>query len=311
MTNDIAPLTNSNGIQSVPGAACEGGVQFVSMAIAMLLMVSAALKTYLPQETATLATAYRIPIWLTAAVVQVELLVAVLLLFRFRLQTTLRGTVVLFIGFAIFSAYRVLAGAESCGCFGPVKIPPLATTALDIIVVLAAWVASYRTQDGQFNFSRAVRAMGVFGSLGALAAASFIWFIPSDASDNAIGESGGLVILEPETWIGEKPPIGMHLTPAVNLSAGTWIIVLYHHDCPDCQDALPKYERLAAATQADGTRIVLVEVPPFAEASMDFNAAIHARLPEEIEWFVQAPVEIQIIDGVVTAVSLDLPAISR
>ena len=114
----------------------------VAILVAMLLLASALLKTYSPTEVATLATAYQIPIWLTAAVIQLELIMAIVLLAGVWPRPALHAVTALFLLFSLFSGYRAWLGAESCGCFGPVKVPPLVTTILDILVAAAAAFAS-------------------------------------------------------------------------------------------------------------------------------------------------------------------------
>jgi thiol-disulfide isomerase/thioredoxin len=49
--------------------------------------------------------------------------------------------------------------------------------------------------------------------------------------------------------------------------------MLYHYDCPDCQTAVPKLERMVRDLQGneDFLRIVLIEVPPY--GTEDFSPA--------------------------------------
>jgi len=47
-------------------------------------------------------------------------------------------------------------------------------------------------------------------------------------------------VLEPETWVGKKLPILQHIDIGEKLSRGNWLILLYHHDCPDCAKAIAK-----------------------------------------------------------------------
>jgi hypothetical protein len=102
------------------------------------------------------------------------------------------------------------------------------------------------------------------------------------------------------------------LAPKINVGEGRWILLLYHHDCPHCQEALPQYERLAANQSVVGSdqRVALVETPPFESATPHIEGIFHARLTDAHEWFVQTPVEIQVENGIVVSASLDLPAVS-
>jgi hypothetical protein len=116
-----------------------------------------------------------------------------------------------------------------------------------------------------------------------------------------VEELDGLVILEPEEWIGQELPISKYLEPTIETSRGQWVLLLYHHDCPDCQVALPRYIELAASQQRQGDKVqvLLIEVPPLG-STVDHSPAIDAHLATSNEWFVQAPVEVRVTDGLVT-----------
>ena len=108
--------------------------------------------------------------------------------------------------------------------------------------------------------------------------------------------AAGLVVLEPETWLGKTFPLAPHLEPTVDISTGNWVVLLFHHDFPDCQKALPIYDAIAAS-QGNATRVLLIEVPPFGEEPMRASAAALARLSSDAEWFVQTPTEIRVEGG--------------
>jgi hypothetical protein len=120
------------------------------------------------------------------------------------------------------------------------------------------------------------------------------------------------VILEPEAWGGNYFPLSGHISPPIDLSSGAWVVLLYHHDCSECQDALPMYEELAATQSSAGNplRILLLEIPPYGRQVIAAGASIHARLSNDREWFVEAPVEIQIAGGKVVSASRELPSLA-
>ena len=115
-------------------------------------------------------------------------------------------------------------------------------------------------------------------------------------SARGLTTSGNLVILEPEKWIGQKLPIA-EFTDA-DLSNGEWTVVLHRHDCPACQEAIPHFEQLALM----GRRVALIEIPPYGYSPSGGSACFCCRLKDDQEWFVETPVEIQLLDGVVQAV---------
>lgn len=46
-------------------------------------------------------------------------------------------------------------------------------------------------------------------------------------------------VLEPETWVGKELPILDNIDIGERLKKGAWLILFYHHDCPDCARAIP------------------------------------------------------------------------
>lgn len=287
----------------------------VRLGIACLLLGAAAMKAWSPSEAAVLATVYEIPPWVSLLVIQLEILLAVVLLFGFSLRRSLQVTAWIFGMFACFALYRALASYESCGCFGSLKVHPWITFCMDLAVVYLAARSAKQitpgvkpgTEGRQLGLACVLYLLSAF-PLTALA----IKQLPVSGAVGSTEQVGSLVILEPEAWVGKKTPISDELGSSIELSRGEWVVVLYHHDCPDCQAALPKYEKLAAIESQipDGKQVLLIEVPPYGDVPHRPSKAKHARLPDDREWFVQAPVEIQIEDGSVTGSSLDLPSIS-
>ena len=151
-------------------------------------------------------------------------------------------------------------------------------------------------------------AGGLYAVTGLLAAAEMIASVPASHDTAALSDADGLIVLEPETCIGKPFPLTSHLSPEVLIQEGRWTILIHHHDCPHCQEAVPQYERLAA--MGNDRRIVLVETPPYGELASTVGGTQQTRLSDDREWFVQTPVEIQVDDGVVVSASLDLPAIA-
>ena len=298
--------------ESVPVSAATPqeprSVFLVRLLLASLLLLTAALKVLSPAESATMAVAYSIPPLLTAIVVQAELALAALLLFGCWPKRTLLATAVMFALFGVFSIYRGWAGFESCGCFGSFQVNPWITAVLDgTMLLVAAWGAWKSPAEHRHELKRFYHAGSVYALAGLLAAVGMIASAPSSLGD-AFSDADGLIVLEPETWIGKPFPLAAHLSPEIPLHEGRWTILIHHHDCPHCQEAVPQYERLAA--MGNDRRIVLVETPPYGELASTVGGTQQTRLSDDREWFVQTPVEIQVDDGVVVSASLDLPAIA-
>ncbi len=218
------------------------------------------------------------------------------------------AALVLFTIFAVYSLSLALGGAASCGCFGPVKVHPWWTFLVDVAVVIGLLLSVWH-HHREAREPEAARTLSAWFSQPALTAvilgASGISIVLlaryADSrvatADDLLSTAGGLVVLEPEAWIGKPLPIAESID--LDLTQGPWTLLLHRHDCPDCQEAVPRYEQRALREQ-----VALVEVPPFGESHVSARGpAQRGRLTDEREWFVQTPVEIQLRDGLVTAVN--------
>jgi thiol-disulfide isomerase/thioredoxin len=99
-------------------------------------------------------------------------------------------------------------------------------------------------------------------------------------------------VLEPETWVGKELPILEQIDIAEALKRGAWLLLFYHHDCPDCRQAIPQYGQMARdlAGNEDFLRIALIEVPPYGPRSLHVSTAcVSGRLAATKEWFITTP----------------------
>ena len=114
--------------------------------------------------------------------------------------------------------------------------------------------------------------------------------------------SSSYELLEPSNWIGKELPILEHVDIAETLKKGTWLVLFYHYDCPDCDTAIPKYEQIACdmAGNEDFLRIALIAVPPYGRCPVSGNSPCAlGRLTESKKWFVTTPAVTLLTDGLV------------
>lgn len=270
-----------------------------------LLVTAAFLKFYSPREMATLQVAYELSPTLVTLGIQFELALGVALLTGVWPQYIRPLALVSFLGFAGFSLYRWWGGHESCGCFGSLLIPPWITFGVDAVIfasLLRRWPGGGPRLPVRWAFALygLMAAPMLFASVNALS-------LSKSSEVDEVFADGGTIILEPETWVGKPFPLGAHIEPATDFSQGDWTLLFFHHDCPDCQATVPRYDQLAADDPQK--QVFLIEVPPFGATAVHLSAAKFGRLTSDKDWFIQAPVEVQIRNGLVHHTSLDLPAI--
>jgi len=212
--------------------------------------------------------------------------------------------------FCCITLYKGLTGAASCGCFGNVHVNPWITLfAIDLpAVVLLALFRPKMEMQRVLHIPHWLEplpnpiTLGVVFVLGlsAIAVSSPLLILNEPAMATTEYE-----VLEPETWIGKELPILEHIDIGNQLKTGNWLVVLYHHDCPACAEAIPKIEQMVRDLKGNKgfLQFALVEVPPYAQAnstpiSQD-SYCILGKLDAGKEWFVTTPVSVCIQGGIV------------
>ena len=271
-----------------------------------LLLVCAAILKSVQLITEPAATLIAGP-WLLPLQIGVELGVGLLALAGIYWRQLRWLALLLFSFFAAYSLYLAVGGVASCGCFGPIKVHPWWTFALDIAVVFGLLFSVRREREGNvdansdvprlvsYSAGRRTVIASVLG-VSAISTALLGWYADRQtAVDGLLTMVSDLVVLEPERWIGKPLPIAQFID--LDLSSGQWIVLIHRHDCPACQEEVPRYEQLGSL----GQRVALVEVPPYGASEAHVSSCQLGRLTADREWFVQTPVEIQLVDGLVTA----------
>jgi hypothetical protein len=278
--------------------------------VAMALFVSGGLKAY---ELATGPT-------FEGGLFSSRLLLSVLVDFEFFLAIWLAsglygaGATVIalatFATFSIVSFVRILSSAESCGCFGPVKVHPAYSFALDVVLVIALCRSRIATE---VHSRRAFRirlsvAGGIFVCLAAPVTAAILNFRhDSFTSDGRIHPSG-FAILEPKKWLGRSLPVLPYLDIEADLSRGDWVVVFHRHDCSKCAALMANWIRFAEQAKRRGNvpRVALVEVPPFADPVQlhvrPQPALSSGKLSDGVDWFIQTPTVIRVSGGTVVSI---------
>jgi thiol-disulfide isomerase/thioredoxin len=215
--------------------------------------------------------------------------------------------------FSLFSAvtlYKGLSGAESCGCFGTVDVNPWLTLfVIDIpsviaLVVFRPVLSLKRKAESirvlAHEFFTPIPSIPRFATTTCLTLLILGITTPILAFNKPAKITTSYEVLEPETWVGKELPILDHIDIGKQLRKGNWLILLYHHDCPDCAVAIPKYEKMARdfAGNTDFLRIALIEVPPYGQGQVNVNSpCFPGRLAAVKDWFVTTPAVVLLKDG--------------
>ncbi len=252
--------------------------------------------------------------------VEFELALAIWLLSGLFRKAAWLVSLLCFSAFSVITLYKALTGAESCGCFGSVHVNPWITLfAIDLPAVLSLSIfrpglsfppilSFLRKQESMKNLVKEFLAPLPSAPRFAMTAFLTIAILGISAPILAFNEPPQITsryeVLEPETWVGQKLPILEHIDIAESLKTGTWLVLFYHYDCPDCATAIPKYEQIARnlAGNEDFLRIALIAVPPYGQGPVSENSPCTlGRLAETKEWFVTTPAVALLTDGKVTS----------
>lgn len=304
------------------GGSAVRGYDFLRIVLGLLLLAVAALKGHQLATEPVFESGLFTSRWFLIGLVEFELFLGLWLLAGLFPRKTWAVALACFAVFGGVSLSRGLAGDASCGCFGNVEVSPWWTFLLDALIVAAmcrfrpARTALAGAAPSEANMH------GVATRLTAFVAAALLVGIPSAlamaryapaslAADGSITGQGDSIVLEPEKWTGKRFPLLPHIDIGNRLSRGQWTVLLYHDDCPKCQEVIARYDRLlqgqGQGLATRGERVALVEIPPYAVdpmVSVDSHSSFVAgRLSDRKQWFVMAPVEIVLEQGLVRSVS--------
>ncbi|MFC1780853.1 MauE/DoxX family redox-associated membrane protein [Planctomycetota bacterium] len=261
--------------------------------------------------------------WFLILTVEFELALSIWLLSGLFKKAAWLTSLACFGLFSMITLYKAVTGYASCGCFGSVHVNPWITLfAIDLPAVLAlsifrpGKVLTSRILVRLRLRRRPVKALisefiNPLPSLPRFAVTVFLGATilgvttPILALNEPATVTTSYEVLEPSQWIGKELPILEHIDITDTLKKGTWLVLLYHYDCPDCGTVIPKYEQMARdlAGNEDFLRIALIAIPPYGPGPVSENSPCKlGRLNETKEWFVTTPAVALLKDGQVTFV---------
>jgi hypothetical protein len=215
--------------------------------------------------------------------------------------------------FIVVTLQKGIIGAESCGCFGRVKVNPWITlSVIDIPFFLGLVI--FRPKGlkllpppwplAKHFFGVAIPTFIVIGVIIPV----LIFNKPPDKTDK-------YEVVKPKEWI-RKEPLGKnrvseewsmlkHIDIADSLRSNIAIVVLYNTGCDTCHDAIPLYDKMGRdmASNRDSIRFAFIEIPPYASeqdnlVSVD-TPCLRGRLDSSKNWYIQTPLVVVIRDGLV------------
>jgi uncharacterized membrane protein YphA (DoxX/SURF4 family) len=288
-------LEETRGATEPPKRQLGTGYLWLTRGIACLLIFAAGTKTWQLATSPSLGEGLLHARWFNIFVVEFELAFAIWLLFGMLPRVTYWATVGLFTNFAVVSLYKGLSGEVSCGCFGAVQVNPWLTTTLDVVIVVAllcCWKSAELATEA-LQIKKVILATVLWSIVASISLHAFYSVKIDDLSalgTEFIGADGRkTILLEPEKWSNGEFPILQYIEPKevrALLKTGDWMVVLYRHDCSQCEKTISELKSKGAS------KVVCVEVPPYGESGKVPAGFVCAKLKDTLLWFVETPVVI-------------------
>ena len=286
------------------------GARVVLPGLGLILLIAAGLKAHQLATEPVPGEGLLSIRWFQIVWVEAEILLGLWLVSGLARRAAWATALVCFLVFAGVTFPKALAGADSCGCFGAVKVNPWYTLVLDVGAVgaLAAFRPNLknRLQPPPLVRLQPVAAVLIRLAAGAAAAIPILRYEPAMLSlEGTVVGGGRPVLLEPKEWVGKPCPLLAHIDIGSRLAKGQWIVVLYHHDCPHCQERIPQFEQEARerAERMNIAKTAMVELPPYAPPGRSLLPAgtpcVPGRASDERDWFVATPTLLALIEGTV------------
>lgn len=287
----------------------DGGSLILPRLIAALLYIAAALKLlqYLQDGAAHYPQLHLLEILF-------EVVLASALVSGFARWWVIRFTGLVFCGFLTYTIYRALSGHHSCGCFGSVRVNPWITSLLDLSIVFLI-AGRVRTQHAQRSGLENAGAFAVVLTAAVLITAAFIYYFrPAHlAPDGKLTGGRGPIICNPPSWYGEKLPLMRFIHRLTPIRTGRWLLVLYYHQCPDCQAEIRLIEKHLLRRVHRHRRlphVALLQIPPFGALPADVPTRhmLLLRMKSSRRWLPPfLPVLLGIRNGIVYRVGTRVP----
>jgi len=216
----------------------------------------------------------------------------------FRKAGWLLGLIAYF-GFIGVTLFKGLTGEASCGCFGMVKVNPWITlSVVDIPIFLL--LAIFRPKGEKL-------LPPPWPKLAHFLAIAIPTFILLPTIEYVL-ITNKQVKPDVENWITEPAQQNQwslleDIDIKEQIQSGSWVVLMYHYDCPDCAKAIPEYEEMHKSLKGNDNAInfAFIEMPPYGNENQQLigrdNDVVRGKLSDKKKWFYQTPVVVVLNDG--------------
>jgi len=217
-----------------------------------------------------------------------------------RLRTALLGTSgVLFSGFAVYTALRVIGGEQNCGCFGLLNVSPIVTLGMDLVLAglaIRLLFLQYSQRPRDFNtssivFFTQIRFVPCFimAAFAATFSVALVWCSEGEmiSNENLVGRNlNDLLSPTNSTAVMER------------VAVGQWVIYVYKPNCGKCKSQIAKWTLLSQSHYRQKTAWLSVDSASPTEAFGEIRLQARSGLRLDV------PLELYVNDGRIVRASL-------
>lgn len=120
----------------------------------------------------------------------------------------------------------------------------------------------------------------------------------SPAADPNTQDTGNTDQMGQWEWMGHVVEENVR----TELAMGLDIVLMYHHDCPICEEVVPNYSKLCQKMTSEGNdefKITFLAIPPYGENGPvpQDNTCLTGKLTDQQDWQIMSPYVIGLLDG--------------
>jgi len=205
----------------------------------------------------------------------------------------------------------LMLGASSCGCFGAIKVNPWVTLVTDVTFFFGLLVLG--RNESRLAMTRSlptsrVLAVGIWSLLSVVLAFAIPAETPADPLASAGGRpplpADGYYLPSFEEWVGqpfqELDIAAWTIGLPEDLDVGQQFVIFFRKDCEHCHELMEVY--FSGALDWPTTAVAVPERDGWPTENLQPFPCLECRtaeLPAGIDWFLQTPVLVRLMDGLV------------
>jgi hypothetical protein len=227
------------------------------------------------------------------------------------------------VGIAMLGAFipvlvgDIALGASSCGCFGALQVNPWITMVMDVTFFLGILILGRReprlaltatlptwnvVAAGLWSIAAVALAFGI--GMGTAAKAGAVGDGDSDGAGSVSLPADGYYLPQYDAWIGQ-PFRDLEIASWImglpeEIDTGQQFVIFYRKDCEHCHELMEVF--FSGSLEYPTTAVAVPERDGYPTENIQPLACTECRaaeLPAGVDWFLQTPVLVRLMDGYV------------